>query len=63
MPQSASHAAAAEKHSNTKPSEATHHGEEKKAHSKPDHEFGAKTGKPITTQNDLTKDVEPAEKD
>lgn len=61
MPQSASHAAAAEKHSQTAPDDATHHGEEKKAHDKPDHEYGS-TGKPITTQADLTKKVEPGEK-
>ena len=35
----------------------SHHGEEKKAHDKPAHEFGS-TGKPMTTQADLTKKVE-----
>lgn len=54
-PQSTSDAAAEHK----KQSEAStgHHGEEHKAHDKPSHEFGT-TGKPMTTQGDLTKKVE-----
>ncbi|KAK4699398.1 hypothetical protein P7C70_g6865, partial [Phenoliferia sp. Uapishka_3] len=52
--------AAAQKVAATKPDDATHHGEEKKAHDKPEHEYGS-TGKPITTQADLTKKVDPAE--
>ncbi|SCV70196.1 BQ2448_1590 [Microbotryum intermedium] len=60
MPESTSHAAAAEKASQNagQPSSHSHHGEEKKAGDKPEHEVGAKSGKPITTQADLTKPVE-----